>query len=178
MSRRWLVGVYEKEESLLAAIGSLRQGGWLIHDAYTPYPVPGMDKALGLKHSRLGWVTFIGAMSGALGMGLTEIYVAVIAWPVNIGGKPAASLPAFFPPVFEAGVLAGALGTVGALLWVSQLFPGQEVEIEIPDVNDHRFAVALDADQAPQAAEKIRALLEKTGASEILEKSAKPEVAQ
>ena len=178
MSRRWLVGVYEKEEALLSAIGSLRQDGWLIHDAYTPYPVPGMDKALGLKHSQLGWVAFIGAMSGAIGMGLTEIYVAVIAWPVNIGGKPAASLPAFFPPVFEAGVLAAALGTVGALLWVSKLFPGQEVEIEIPDVNDHRFAVALDADQAPQAADKIRALLQKTGATEILERAEKQEVAR
>ena len=72
--------------------------------------------------------------------------------------------------MFEAGVLAAALGTVGALLYVCRLYPGQDVEIEIPDVNDHRFAVALDADQAPQAAAKILAQLRKSGAVEVLDK--------
>lgn len=167
---RWLVGVYEDEGALLGAVTSLRQGGWRVHDTYTPYPVPGMDKALGLKHSRLGWVAAIGGLVGVVGMAATELYVAVIAWPVNVGGKPNASLPAFFPPVFEFGVLLSALSVVGALLWVSRLFPGQEPDIAIPDVNEHRFAVALDADQAPQAADKIRALLAKTGALEVLEK--------
>jgi hypothetical protein len=170
MSRRFLVGIFEDDASTLEAVKEIRQAGWLVHDVYSPYPVPGMDKALGLAHSRLGWVAFIGSMAGVFGMLGTELYVAVIAWPVNIGGRPFASLPAFFPPMFEAGVLCAALGTVGALFFVSRLFPGQEVEIEIPGVNDHRFAIALDADQAPQAAAKIQAQLKKSGAVEVLEK--------
>lgn len=170
MSRRWLIGIYDKESGLLAAVRDLRQAGWLVHDVYSPYPVPGVDEALGLRHSRLGWVTFLAAMASVLGMLATELYVAVIAWPVNIGGRPLASLPAFFPPVFEAGVLAAALATVAALFYVCRLYPGQEPEIEIPDINDHRFAVALDADQAPQAADKIQALLKQSGALEVLDK--------
>jgi hypothetical protein len=167
---RWLVGVYEDEGALLDAVKALRADGWLVHDTYSPYPIPGMDKAMGLKHSRLGWVAALGGVAGVVGMAATEIYVSVYAWPVNIGGKPNASLPAFFPPVFEAGVLLSALSVVGALLWSSKLFPGQEPDIVIADVNEHRFAVALDADQAPNAADKIRARLAKTSAVEVLEK--------
>ena len=170
MSRRFLIGMYDHEHKVLEAVQGLRKDGWQVHDVYTPYPVPGMDKALGLKHSRLGWVTAMGALGGALGVGGTEIYVAVIAWPVNIGGRPMASLPAFFPPVFEIAVLGAALSTVGALLWVSGLFPGSTPRLEIPDVTNNRFGVALDADQAPKAAEKIAAFLRGSGAVEVLER--------
>jgi hypothetical protein len=173
MSRRFVVGYFEREDALLQAVKGLRAEGWNVHDVYTPYPVPGMDEALGLTHSWLGWVTFIGGMSGALGMLATEIYVAVIAWPVNIGGRPNASLPAFFPPVFEAGILIGALSTVGALLWVCNLFPGQFLELDTPTVTDDGFAVALDADQAPNAGEKIAGTLRGRGAFNVSEQTAK-----
>jgi len=173
MIRRFVVGTFEKEDALLRAVKGLRAQGWRVHDVYTSYPVPGMDEALGLSHSWLGWVTFVGGMSGALGMLATELYVAVIAWPVNIGGRPNASLPAFFPPVFEAGVLLAALSTVGTLLWISNLFPGQVPELDLPGATDDRFAVSLDADQAVGAGEKIAQALKAGGATGVAEQTAK-----
>jgi hypothetical protein len=167
MSGRYVIGYFTKEAPLLKAVKALRADGWRVHDVFTPYPVPGMDEALGLEHSWLGWVAFIGGMGGALGMMGTAIYVAVYAWPVDIGGRPMASIPAFFPPTFEAGVLAAALLTVGALLGLTRLFPGQEPDFAMPSVTDDRFAVVLDGGQAPNAGPKIAAALKAKGAVEI-----------
>src|SRR5665213_3581063 len=112
MSRRFVVGYFLEDSILVKAVKGLRADGWQVYDVYTPYPVPGMSEALDLKHSPLGWVAFINGMGGALGMLALELFVAVLAWPVNVGGRPNASVPAFFPPVFEAGVLGAAVATV------------------------------------------------------------------
>ncbi|MGH7441246.1 MAG: DUF3341 domain-containing protein, partial [bacterium] len=149
------------------AVKALRAQGWAVHDCFTPYPVPGLDDAMELPHSQLGWVAFISAMVGAFSMLALELFVAVYAWPVNIGGRPNASIPAFIPPFFEAGVLNCALTTVLALMAVCQLYPGKEPRFELPRSTDDRFAVVLDADQAPGACDKIIAALKAGGALDV-----------
>ncbi len=171
MSRRYVVGYFEEDGRLIRAVKELRDQGWAVADCFTPYPVPGLDEAMGLEHSYLGWVAFVAAMVGAFGMLALELFVAVYAWPVNIGGRPNASIPAFIPPFFEAGVLNCALTTVGALLAVCKLYPGREVPADLPRTTDDRFAVVLDADQAPGAADRITAALKRVGALEVTEQT-------
>ncbi len=171
MSRRFVVGYFLEDHSLIQAGKGLRAEGWKVFDVYTPYPVPGMSEALDLKHSPLGWVAFINGIGGALGMLALEVYVAVVAWPVNVGGRPNASIPAFFPPVFEDGVLSAAVTTVLALFYLCKLYPGQAPKLDLPTATDDRFVIVLDADQSAGAGDKIIQALKNRGAVEVGEQS-------
>jgi hypothetical protein len=173
MSRNFVVGYFEADGPALKAVKALRAEGWKVQDVYTPFPVPGMDDALGLEHSFLGWVAFVNGMGGALGMLALELFVSVIAWKLDVGGRPNASIPAFFPPVFEAGVLSAAVTTVLALFWVCKLYPGQTPALDLPRTTDDRFAIVLDADQSAGAGDKIIQSLKKHGAVEVGETSSR-----
>ncbi|HTB22774.1 MAG TPA: DUF3341 domain-containing protein [bacterium] len=171
MTRRFVVGYFEADSAAIKAVKALRAEGWQIYDVFTPYPVPGMDEAMDLPHSFLGWVAFINGMGGALGMLALALFVSVIAWPLNVGGRPDASIPAFFPPVFEAGVLSAGVTVVLALFWVCDLWPGKTAKLDLPRSTDDRFAVVLDADQSPHAGDRIIGALKAQGAVEVGEQS-------
>ncbi len=156
-----VVGVFEQEEDLVAAASAAREAGLGIQDAYSPYPVPGMDELLEIRHSRLGWVAFAGGMGMAALVLFFQIWVEAVDWPLNSGGKPNNSLPAFVPATFELGVLCAALSTVAALLLRSRLFPGRQTEAPAPGLNDDRFALVL---RAGDRAEEARSLLRKFNA--------------
>ncbi len=170
MSRTWIVGFFADEHKTLDAVRALRDAGWKINDVHSPYPVAAMPKAMGLRHSWLGWATFLGAMGGAVGMMGMAVWASAWDWPINIGGRPMASIPAFFPPTFEAGVLAGALATVACLAFVTKLYPGKVPEIDLTGVNDDKFAIVLDPEQSKGAREAIGALLKAQGSIEVTER--------
>ena len=96
-----------------------------IVDAFTPYAVHGLDRAMGLKPSRLTWVCFVCGMIGRMGMLWFEHWSASVDWAIDVGGKPWNSLPSDVPVAFEAAVLLAGFGSVFALLAVSRLFPGK-----------------------------------------------------
>jgi hypothetical protein len=173
MSRRFVVGYFLEDASLLKAVKALRAEGWSVYDVFTPYPVPGMDEALDMPHSPLGWVAFINGMGGALGMLALALFVSVYAWPVDVGGRPNASIPAFFPPIFEAGVLSAGVTVVIALFWLCDLWPGQTPKLDLPSTTNDRFAIVLDAQQAQGSSDQIIAALKAKGAVEVGEQSAK-----
>jgi hypothetical protein len=124
MSRRIVLGVFEGEAELLAATQQARQAGLTIVDAFTPYPVHGLDRAMGLRASRLPWLCFVAALVGAALKLWFEFWTMTVDWPVNVGGKPWNSLPAFVPVTFEVMVLAAGLSTVFAFFLLSRLRPG------------------------------------------------------
>lgn len=163
MARAETVGIFRRQEDLLEAVAALQAARIAIADAHSPYPVPGLSAALGIRHSRLGWVTFVGGMSAALALVGFEIWVSAVDWPLNIGGKPDNSLVAFAPPAFEVGVLVGSLATVAAMLWRSRLFPGRTTWADGRGLGHDRFALVA----AGSAAEAAR-ILKRCGA-EILE---------
>jgi hypothetical protein len=162
MSPPLLIGYFESEEKILHATRAAREAGYAIHDVYTPYAVHGMDEAMGLRHSRLTWVCFGGGLFGASAALALQYYTSVVSWPLNVGGKPFNSLPAFIPVTFELTVLLAALTTVAAFFLRARLFPGKGGGA-LPRVTDDRFALALRAgvDEAP------RELLRRLGAVEI-----------
>lgn len=159
MSQRMLIATFEHEDDLKGAARAVRTAGLSVVDAYTPYAVHGLDRALGLRPSRLTWVCFICGMTGALGMLWFEHWVAARDWALNVGGKPWNSLPSDVPVAFEAAVLLAGFGSVLALLAVSRLFPGKRPRLVSPHVTDDEFVLVIDEANAAFDAAAVSAML-------------------
>ena len=167
MSARVYVGWFEDEERTLAATAAARQAGFELHDVYTPYAVHGIDRAMGLKPTRLTWACLGGGLAGLLIATWLQLFISVQSWPHNIGGKPPASMPAFVPLMFELTVLFGAVCSVLALFFIERLFPGASARA-LPGVTDDRFAVAIStSSRARFDAEEAGALLTSHGAVSV-----------
>ncbi len=159
MSARVLLATFDHEDDLLAATKAVRERGLRIVDAFTPYAVHGLDRAMGLKPSRLTWVCFICGMTGALGMLWCEHWTASVWWPIDVGGKPWNSLPSDVPVAFEAAVLLAGFGSVFALFGVSRLFPGKKSHPIRPRVTDDRFVLVIDESDAAFDVSTVQSML-------------------
>jgi hypothetical protein len=143
-----VMAVFNNENDLIHAARAVRQKYNLKkYDAFTPYPVHGLDDAMGLKRSWLPWVTFIAGGTGTLTALALQIWTSAIDWPVNIGGKPLISLPAFIPITFELTVLFGGLATVGALFVVCGL-PNLNPKVLHPGITNDKFVLYIPSDEA------------------------------
>ena len=98
---------------------------------------------MGLPPSRLPWVTFILGLTGALTMTIFQYWASAVDWPINVGGKPWHSWPAFAPVIFEVTVLLGGVGTVLFFLFWAGLRPGNQSPVGDLRVTDDRFALVL-----------------------------------
>jgi ActD protein len=143
MSQRVLVSIFEREGDVLQATRAARKAGLPIVDVFCPYAVHGMDRAMGLPQSRLPWVTFLLGFLGASSMAFFQYWASAVDWPINVGGKPWHSWPAFAPVIFEVTVLLGGVGTVLAFLVWAGLKPGAESPVSDLRVTDDRFALVL-----------------------------------
>jgi len=143
MSERYFVAVFEAEEDVKAAVRAARREGHVVHDVHTPYAVNGLDEAMGLRPSRLSWACLAFAMLGA-SIGLWfQHWSSTTDWPLNVGGKPFNSLPAFVPVTFELAVLLAGLGSVAALFVRARLFPGKKVILPESRVTDDLFLMVI-----------------------------------
>jgi hypothetical protein len=167
MSRQRLIGVFATEKDLLAVVPRLRQEGFALHDIQTPYAVHGLDEAAGLRRSRIGWVCAIAGLTAAAAMLGFQEWVSALAWPLNVGGKPFSSTPAFVPVLFEVGVLTGGLTTVLAFFLVSRLFPGKKPKLAHSRVTDDRFVVVLEASASGPEGERAALLCRQHHAVEV-----------
>ncbi|MFO0903233.1 MAG: DUF3341 domain-containing protein [Pirellulales bacterium] len=159
MSQRLLSASFAHESDLLSAVAAVRNQGWTIVDAYTPYAVHGLDRALGLRPSRLPWVCLLGGLIGAMGMLWFEHWTMAFDWPVNVGGKPWNSLPSDLPVAFEAAVFLAGFSSVFALFAVSRLYPGKKCRPVDPRVTDDRFVLLIEQSNAAfEVADAIRLL--------------------
>ncbi len=142
-----------------------------ILDVYSPYAVHGLDEALGWRPSRLTWACGLSGGAGALFMLWFQFWTSAVDWPLNIGGKPFNSLPAFVPVIFEAMVLCGAVGTVLTFFLVSRLRPGKRASLIRGDVTDDRFALVIEQTNATFDVRRMTALLEEHDAQQIEERA-------
>jgi hypothetical protein len=149
MPRRVLVGSFATGEDLLGAARAARQYGFAITDAYTPYPVHGLDRALGLRPSRLPWACFVYGLIGAAFALSFQQWAMAYSWPMNVGGKPWNSLPAYVPVTFEIMVLIAGLGLVLTFLLRCRLLPGKDAAPLFPGVTDDRFVLVLERPEDP-----------------------------
>ena len=169
MTRRLLVGVFEREEDILEATRAARGRGLRILDVYAPYAVHGMDRAMGLASSRLPWVCFLLGLFGAGFKVWFEYWTTASDWPVNVGGKPWNSLPAFVPITFEVMVLFAGLSTVMAFFLVSRLRPGRRPRLIDPRITDDRFALVIEQCDAAFDPREVGRMMERFHAVEVRE---------
>jgi hypothetical protein len=118
-----LLAEFADERQLLDAVRRTRADGYFAScvEAYSPYPVEGLDAALG---ARQHWVPFwmlVGALGGGAFTYWLEWYSAVVDYPINVGGRPLFSWPAFIPPAVEMTILWAVLFGVGAVLFGARL---------------------------------------------------------
>lgn len=170
MARRTLMAVFEREEDILSATDAARRGGLSILDVYTPYAVHGLDRAMALQPSRLPWVCFLLGLAGAAFKVWFEYWTTAVSWPLNVGGKPWNSWPAFVPVTFEVMVLFAGVSTVVAFFLVAGLRPGRPVRLVHPRVTDDRFVLLLDEPDATFDTAPVRRLLERHHAVAIEER--------
>jgi len=115
------LGRFAGPRELLRACERIRDLGFTRWDAHSPFPVHGLDRAMGLRASRLPWIVLVLGLSGAAGAMLLQWWVHVRAYPLVISGKPLFSWPAFVPVTFEVGVLFGALGAAFGMFGLNRL---------------------------------------------------------
>ena len=171
MENRYIVGVYGDDGIALNAVKDLRAAGVNIYEVFSPFPIHGIDDALGYKRSRLPRAAF---MFGTLGFALAlimQFWMMGIDWNIIIGGKNFASLPPFVPVTFELTVLLSALGMVGTFLVSSDLKPYKRPRIFDIRITDDKHVIAIDLGNNKMGKEEISKIVKESGAEEINEKS-------
>jgi len=143
----FLQASFDDEALLLRATHAVRRAGVEIADAYTPYAVHGLEEAMGLRRSRLTWVCFAAGLTGAACAMLFQVWSSAASWPLNVGGKPFASVPAFIPVTFELTVLSAALASAFFFFFRSRLYPGRPAAPP-PQVTDDRFVLVVADSEA------------------------------
>ena len=165
-----MIGLYDEPNQIIQAAEQVRDAGWKAWDCHTPYPVHGLDDAMGLAESKIPVLTLSAGFLGvlvALGM---QGWMSAVDYPVRIGGKPLFSWPAFVPITFEFFVLFAALATFGAVIvfcklgrWHSPLHDSGVMQ----DVTTRRFGLVLSSDDPQFNEASARAQLEGTGCQDI-----------
>ncbi len=126
-------------DALLSAAEKVRKAGYKKFDCYSPFPVHGLDAAMGEKQSPLGWIVGVMALIGGSGAVLMQGWMSAIDYPLIISGKPLFSFEAFVPIIFELTVLLSAFGAVFGMFALNRL-----PSLYHPIFNSDRFRAATD----------------------------------
>lgn len=169
----YIVAAYKDPDTLLKAVEELRTKQISIADVFTPFPVHGLDHALGLKESRIPLVGFISGATGTALAFLMQWYMYTYDWPLVVGGKPHFPFPTFIPLMFEITVLLCAFGMVFAFLLRNKIAPGIFKDLAHPRQTDDTMVIVIETSQDESENEDIKAVLKDTGAVEIEEKELK-----
>ena len=168
MADKILHAVYDDDDKLMDAVKDLKASNFSIDEVYTPFPVHGLDKALGLKPTRLAILSFIYGCIGFCFAIFMMNYIMIVDWPQNIGGKPSFSylenMPAFVPIMFELTVFFSAHLMVITFYMRSKLWPFKNAENPNPLTTDDKFLVEMGIHDNEKELEK---LLKKSGAIDI-----------
>ncbi len=136
------VAYFKSSQEILAAAKAATGKGFKNVETFTPFPIHGMEDALGLKPSLVPWATFIGGITGLAIATHMQIWTSAYDWAINVGGKPLISMPAFIPVMFELTVLLGGLSTVAYMFYLNGL-PNLKPTPFDARVTDDRFALYI-----------------------------------
>ncbi|MGZ4845734.1 MAG: DUF3341 domain-containing protein [Candidatus Angelobacter sp.] len=170
MPKSFLVATFSDAETLMKAVRTVTEEDFRIYDVYAPYPIHGLDHAMGIRRTRLPWVTFLVGCC-ALTLAITfQFYTTVLDWPLNVGGKPDNSTLAFIPICFELTVLLSGLATVAALFLRARLYPGKKELLLAEGVTNDTFALVLRRRETAFDIHRAWKLLEESGADRVRER--------
>lgn len=136
------VAYFQTGHEILEAARAATGKGFQNVETYTPFPVHGLDEALQLKPSIVPWATFIGGLTGFCVAMHLQVWTSAYDWPINVGGKPLISGPAFIPILFELTVLLAGLSTAGFMFFLNGLPNGKPNPFD-PRTTDDRFALYI-----------------------------------
>ena len=161
-----LYAVFNHGDDLIQAVEKVRIKGIEVIDCYTPYPVHGLDLAMGIKRSRLPIGAFICAMLGLTCAVSLQYYTMGYDWPIIIGGKPYVGLPSWIPVTFELSILFTAYG-MGILFFIkSRMLHGMEADLIDLRQTDNKLIMAININGAEKLND-VEDLLKSNGATEI-----------
>jgi hypothetical protein len=168
-----VIGYFDQPSQLIEAMTEVRKANYQCFDAYTPFPIHGLDAAQGLKRSPLPYVTLVAGILGCTLAFSFEYWTSAVDWPLIVGGKPFNSWPAFVPIMFELTVLFGGLATVAAMFALNRL-PNMKRKIYDPEITRDRFALAIEVPECVKVAKykdfdvaEATEFLKKLGATEV-----------
>jgi hypothetical protein len=165
-----VLGQFASPHDLLRACEAVRDAGFTRWDAHSPFPVHGLDGAMGLRRSILPAIILVAAIGGALGGLALQGWASAVEYPLVISGKPLFSWQAFVPIIFELSVLCGALAAVMGMLGLNQLptlhhplFNSRAFE----RASDDAFFVSIEAWDPKFDAQASAAFLRELGATHV-----------
>ena len=165
-----VIAEFDTPADIMHAAEKIRDAGFRNWDVFTPFPVHGMDRAMGLKNSRVGWFAFAGGVTGyTLGM-IMIWWMNAVDYPIIIGGKPMFSPFGAFPPSYELTILLGSFGAIAGMLFLNRL-----PRLHHPLLKHGRFRLAthdkfflvIETSDPKYSETETRKLLEGTGSKRI-----------
>jgi hypothetical protein len=167
---RLIVASFAREADVLAATTWARERGLCILDVYAPYAVHGLEEAMGLRRSRLSWVCFGCGFLGVAVAFMFQFWTMTVNWPLNVGGKPWNSLPAFVPVAFEVMVLLAGLGVVLAFCLRCRLFPGKGAG-PFREATDNTFVLVVESVDGDLSSGEAASFLDELHALQVEERN-------
>jgi len=167
-----LLAEFETTADILHAAEKVRDAGYRQWEVFTPFAVHGMDKAMGVKSSKVGWFSFIGGVIGYTSGMLMIWYMNAYDYRIPVGGKPMFSPFAAFPPSYELTILLGSFGALFGMLFLNRL-----PRLHHPLLKHRRFALAshdrffivIETADPKYSETETRKLLEAAGSKRIEE---------
>ena len=165
-----LMAEFDNPEDLLEAARRTHAAGYRQMDAYSPFPVEGVAEAIGFHRTRLPLIVLLGGIAGGVGGYLLQYYTTVIDYPLNVGGRPLHSWPAFIPVTFETTVLIAALAAVLGMLALNGLPRPYHPVFNVPSfemASRNLFFLCIEATDALFDVERTRQFLEALGPRQV-----------
>lgn len=165
-----IIAEFDTPAAAMHAAEKVRDAGFRKWDVFSPFPVHGMDNAMGLKNSKVGWFSFCGGATGFFSGMLMIWWMNAWDYPILIGGKPMFSPFGAFPPSYELTILLGAFGAIGGMLFLNRL-----PRLHHPLLKHKRFALAthdkffivIETADPKYSETETRKLLEAAGSKQI-----------
>ncbi len=165
-----VIAEFEGPNELVHAARKTYEAGYRRINGYSPYPIEELSEAIGFTHTALPLIVFIGGVIGGLAGFFMQYYMEVIDYPLNVGGKPFNSWPAFIPITFECTVLAAAFSAVLGMLILNRLPQPYHPVFNTPNfelATRDRFFLAVEANDPKFDHDKVVALLQSLNAMEV-----------
>ena len=166
-----ITALFDSADAIIQAAEETSKAGYTRYDVNTPYPVHGMDRAMKLKTSKLGFFALALGLAGAISAVGLMTWITLVDYPLVIGGKPFWSWPAFVPVAFEVTVLTASVLTVVSMIVIYFKFPNNSHPLHdtlyLKRVSSDRFGISIQADDPRFDERAVRELLQKAGGKEI-----------
>jgi hypothetical protein len=156
---------YDTPKDVLHAAEAVRKAGYKNWDVHSPFPVHGMDEAMGLKDSKVGWIVFFSGLTGVSGATLMMWWMNGVDYPLVVGGKPPFALPSSVPIMFELMILLSAFGALFGMLTINKLPRHHHPLFESPmfaECTDDKFFISIEAEDPKFDLAETKEMLEST----------------